>query len=163
MTLKEKLENLRKSLGQDYMEVRPSVKSLFGMSYVPDLFTKKTKCWFNIEPWKGSSTDLGKLAREVVDYWQPITITYKRCGIIFFKFDNYPKFGEDYFHEDSMNYYTTNIYPRKIEMSKFFKNKIKRLKEKNPDELKLQVSFLKLDDMEGRIEIVNDLDEFTIK
>ena len=89
--------------------------------------------------------------------WQPITITYKRQYVIFFKWDNYPKYPEEYFMEESANsVWRKSIYPAVIKYSDIFKKKIQRLKN-NQRELAVQIGILTIKDMNGQIEIIKDI------
>lgn len=89
--------------------------------------------------------------------WQPITITYKRQDVIFFKWDNYPKYPEEYFMEESANsVWCKSIYPAVIKYSDIFKKKIQRLKN-NQRELAVQIGILTIKDMNGQIEIIKDI------
>ena len=69
---------------------------------------------------------------------QPITITYKRCDVVFFTYDKYPEFDETYLTLDSQ--WTNWLYPVELKQSVLFAKK-EYLKQKNPEEYYLQVNL----------------------
>lgn len=160
LNIEEKYKELLLFFG-DSRTVSPSIYVLKQIRWIPEMFKKGTKCWLNLEKFKESYA-VKEWANQFEDNWQPITITYKRGGVMYVKFDDYPKVKEFHFDEDGWNLFTQNIYLRKIYYSEFFKKKIKKLKDKNIDELKLQVSLFEFDDKNGKVEIVKDVENYLI-
>lgn len=156
--IQKQIQGLKETFGSELI-IEPTMNELqkwFKKDYVSP-FKKGIKCYLDLRlffkfdktrQWKklfGNNT------------WQPITITYKRQDVIFFKWDNYPKYPEEYFMEESTNsVWRKSIYPAVIKYSDIFKKKIQRLKN-NQRELAVQIGILTIKDMNGQIEIIKDI------
>lgn len=156
--IQKQIQGLKETFGS-VLIIEPTMNELqkwFKKDYVSP-FKKGIKCYLDLRlffkfdktrQWKklfGNNT------------WQPITITYKRQDVIFFKWDNYPKYPEEYFMEESTNsVWRKSIYPAVIKYSDIFKKKIQRLKN-NQRELAVQIGILTIKDMNGQIEIIKDI------
>ena len=92
---------------------------------------------------------------------EPVTITYKRQDVVFYKFDNYPQYGEHYIIESDNGAFNRNLYIKELRLSEAFKNKIKKLKDTNLNELMLQVSIVEFN-THGITEVINDLNGIKI-
>lgn len=158
---KEELDNKVKELKTHFKEstnIECSLDSLmkfFKKSYNKQLFKKGDKCWLNLKTLCKTSPEYKKIFGN--DYIQPITITYKRCDLIFYKFDNYPEIKERYFSEDS--HWAKWLYPSELSKKEVQKLKIKKLIDKDPDELYVQLNTIGFDNFNGLIIIKEDLDE----
>lgn len=141
-------------------EITPSIWQLmdFFKSAYTDIILEGRKCIVDLSRFKKNSNEYRERFKED---WQPITITYRRQDIVFFTWDNYPQYGEEYFIIDELNLMTRNTYPQHILLSELYSKKIEWLKD-NERELKLQVSMVEFDDLDGRITIENDLQHLMI-
>lgn len=158
---KEELDNKIKALKEIFGEattIEPTMSNLikyFGKDY-SDVFKKNTKCYINLDIFfKCDKTRNWKKLFEN-NPWQPITITYRRLDIIFFTWDNYSKYGEEYFMEGVNTVWSKIIYPKEIKYSDIFAKKIKKLYKKNPNELEIQMGLLEVKDMDGRVNVIKD-------
>ena len=156
--VKQQIQNIKQAFGSA-CEIKPHMTELqkwFKKDYVSP-FKKGVKCYMDLRLF--FNRDKTRNWKELFDNnpWQPIMITYKRQDVIFFKWENYPKYPEEYFMENSTNSaWCSNIYPSVIKYSEIFKKKIKRLKDTKPTELAVQMGILTIDDMNGSIEIIKD-------
>ena len=146
--IQKQIQGLKETFGSALI-IEPTMDELqkwFKKDYVSP-FKKGIKCYLDLRlffkfdktrQWKklfGNNT------------WQPITITYKRQDVIFFKWYNYPKYPEEYFMEESANsVWRKSIYPAVIKYSDIFKKKIQRLKN-NQRELAVQIGILTIKDI----------------
>ena len=157
---KEELDAKITELRQSFDPVlQPSMKRMqewFGSKY-NDVFYESRKCWINLTIFFNGSN--GKSWRKKFNNCpiQPVTVTYRRCDLVFFKFDNFPQYGEEYFVHNVSTNWTKNFYPREIKASELFKNKM-YLIEENPRELYLQVNVVQIDNLNGIIQYENDID-----
>ena len=155
--IKQQIQNLKETFG-DALIIEPTMDELqkwFKKDYVSP-FKKGIKCYLDLRFF--FKFDKTRQWKKLFDNnpWQPIIITYKRQDVIFFKWENYPKYPEEYFMEDSTNsVWCKNIYPAVIKYSDIFKKKIQRLKN-NQRELTVQMGILTIKDMNGQIEIIKD-------
>lgn len=155
--IKQQIQNIKKTFG-DALIIEPTMDELqkwFKKDYVSP-FKKGIKCYIDLRFF--FKFDNTRQWEKLFDNnpWQPITITYKRQDVIFFKWDNYPKYAEEYFTEESTNsVWHKHIYPSIIKYSDIFKKKIQRLKN-NQRELEVQIGILTIKDMNGQIQIIND-------
>lgn len=161
--LKEKAEGLRKAFGGNHIIV-PSISGLMDglrKDYV-DLFKKGTKCVVDMQFFKKYASNKDELKKKFEDDWQPITITYRRQDVMFFTWDNYPNYKEEYMIVGSSDAWNKKTYLREIKLSEIFSKKIKRLVDKNFNELVLQMSLVEFDDVKGHVNITNDIEEYLV-
>ena len=157
--IQKQIQNIKNAFGNACI-INPSMEELhkwFKKDYVSP-FKKDIRCYLDLRFFfKFDKTrDWKKLFDN--NPWQPIIITYKRQDVIFFKWENYPKYKEEYFMEEAANsIWCNNIYPSIIKYSDIFKKKIQHLKNKNPRELAVQMGILEINDMNGQIEIIKDV------
>ena len=155
--VKQQIQNLKKTFG-DALIIEPTMDELqkwFKKDYVSP-FKKGIKCYIDLRFF--FKFDKTRQWKKLFDNnpWQPIMITYKRQDVIFFKWENYPKYPEEYFMEETTNsVWCKSIYPAVIKYSDIFKKKIQRLKN-NQRELAVQIGILTIKDMNGKIEIIKD-------
>ena len=150
-------EEVKETFG-DALIIEPSMYELqkwFKKDYVSP-FKKGIRCYIDLRfLFKFDKTRQWKKLFDN-NPWQPIMITYKRQDVIFFKWENYPKYPEEYFMEETTNsVWCKSIYPAIIKYSDIFKKKIQRLKN-NQRELTVQIGILTIKDMNGQIEIIKD-------
>ena len=159
---KQQIQKLKEIFGNACV-LEPNMESLqkwFKKDYVSP-FKKGMKCYLGLRFF--FKYDKTRNWKELFDNnpWQPIMITYKRQDVIFFKWIDYPKYQEEYFMEDVVNsVWCKNIYPSVIKYSDIFKKKIRRLQKSKPNELEIQIGILTINDMNGQIEVINDVSEF---
>jgi len=155
--IKNQIESIRKAF--DNFKLKPSMSNLidyFGKDYT-DVFKKGTKAYIDLDMF--FEYDKTRNWKKLFDNnpWQPITITYRRLDIIFFTWDNYPKYKEEYFMEGTNTAWSKIVYPKEIKYSDLFAKKIKKLLKKDPDELEIQMGVLEIDDMNGEIIVSKDV------
>lgn len=161
--LKTKVKELRKVFGGNHIIV-PSIDGLIeglGKDYV-DLFKKGTKAVVDISLFKKVASNSDEWKKRFKDDWQPITITYRRQDAVFFTWDNYPKYKEEYMIIGAADSWNKRTYLREIKLSEVFSKKIKRLVDKNFDELVLQLSLNEFDNVNGHVTIINDIEEYLV-
>ena len=158
---------------QDIQKQIQGLKETFGSALIIEPTMDELQKWFKkdyVSPFKKGikyyldlrlffKFDKTRQWKKLFDnnHWQPITITYKRQDVIFFKWDNYPKYPEEYFMEELANsVWRKSIYPAVIKYSDIFKKKMQRLKN-NQRELAVQIGILTIKDMNGQIEIIKDI------
>lgn len=159
ISLEERYKQLLEFFGGKH-EIEPSIRELmffFKSNYV-DIVQPGRKCLVNLRRLKKYSEEDRERFK---DDWQPITVTYRRLNIVFFTWDNYPQYGEEYFVIDENNFMTRYTYPQHIILSELYSKKIEGLKD-NERELKLQVSMVEFDNLGGKITIENDLSHLMI-
>ena len=158
---KEEISNqinlIKKHFG-DVLRIKPSVSELrkyFKDDY-SDILGEGTKCLVDLHrffmfdqsrDWKGLFNN---------NPWQNITITYRRCDLVFFTWDDYPQYDEEYFSYTSSDW-PRIVFPKEVKYSDIFKNKIKRMRATNPDELTIQMNVLDIDDLKGKIKVIKDI------
>lgn len=158
--LKSKYEELLKCFNGKHI-IKPSIHNLihfFKDRYV-DVLLEGRKCIVDLETARKSSHEYREKFKEDI---QQITIVYRRLNVVFFTWDAYPQYGEEYFIIDGSTLWCKYIYPKQILLSEIFEKKIISLKD-NQEELRLQISLIEFDNFDGRIEIDNDLEHLMIK
>lgn len=158
--IKNQIEAIRKVMGKDiYFE--PSIAKLtkfFNKDY-NDPFTKGVKVWVDLTIL--FENDKTRKWKSLFDNepWQPATITYRRGDILFFKWDNYPKYKEEWICADgsNMNLWNKIMMLQNVKYSVLFKKKIKKLSKKDPDELAIKIGVFDIDTKNGLIKVDNDL------
>ena len=161
--LKKKAEELRKAFGGNHVVV-PSIDGLIkgmGKDHV-DLFKKGTKAIIDLTFFKKNSSNASELKKMFKEDWQPITVTYRRQDVMFFTWDNYPKYKEEYMVVGATDSWNRKTYLREVRLSEVFSKKIKRLVNKNFDELVLQLSLNEFDDVNGHVTIINDIEDYLV-
>ena len=155
--LDKQVKELKKVFGkQTHIECSlDNLINFFKKSYNKDLFKKGDKCWLNLKTLCNSNPEYKKIFG--TDYIQPITITYKRCDLIFYKFDNHPEIEERYLADTSQ--WAKWLYPTKLSKYTAQKLKIKKLIDKDPDELYVQLNLIDFDNFNGLIIIEDDIQE----
>lgn len=153
--LNEKIKDLKESFDPILKPSMNDMQKWFKKEY-NDIFYEGRKCLINLRTFFNGPN--GSLWRKRFNNEpiQPVTITYRRCDLVFFTYDKYPTYKEEYFIHDGNSTWTRNFYPREIKASELFKNKMYLLKE-NPNELYLQVNVLTIGDLYGWITYENDL------
>lgn len=153
--LNKKIKEIKESFDPT---LKPSIHGMqqwFKNNY-NDIFHEGCKGWINLKVFfNGPNGSTWKKRFNNVPI-QPVTVTYRRCDLLFFTYDNYPKYDEEYFVHDGNSNWSKNFYPRHIKASELFKNKMYLLKE-NIDELYLQSNVIRIDDLDGIIVYENDL------
>lgn len=158
--LRSKYEELLKCFNGKHI-IKPSIYNLmhfFKDKYV-DVLIEGRKYIVDLETARKSSHEYRERFKEDV---QEITIVYRRLNIVFFTWDAYPQYSEEYFIIDESTLWVKYVYPKQILLSEIFEKKIISL-QNNQDELKLQVSLIEFDNFGGRIKIDNDLEHLMIK
>jgi hypothetical protein len=156
---KQQIQSIKETFGNACV-IDPNMDNLqkwFKKDYVSP-FKKGTKCYIDLRFF--FKFDKTRNWKKLFDNnpWQPVIITYKRQDVIFFKWADYPNYPEEYFMEEAVNSaWCKNIYPSVIKYSDIFKKKIQRLKKNKPTELEVQIGILTINDMNGQIEIINDV------
>lgn len=155
--LDKQIKELKKHFGeQTHIECSLyNLMNFFKKSYNKQLFKKGDKCWLNLKSLCKTSQEYKKIFGN--DYIQPITITYKRCDLIFYKFDKHPEIEERYFSDES--HWAKWLYPSKLSKYQAQKLKIKKLIDKDPDELYVQLNTINFDNFNGLITIEDDIEE----
>jgi len=161
--LNKHVEELKKHFG-NAATIRPSITELikfFGKDY-NDVFVEGTKLYIDLTLFMTAGQDRKEWQKRFNNNpWQPATITYSRGEVMFFTWDNYPKYKEEWIVKDggTMNAWAKNTYLSTVKYSDIFAKKIERLEKKNPDELYIQTHILTIDNIDGKIEVINDLCE----
>jgi len=155
--LDNKVKELKEAFGeQTYIECSlDNLKNFFKKSYNKDLFKKGDICWLNLKTLCNTNPEYKKIFG--TNYIQPIKITYKRCDLIFYKYINYPDIEERYFSDES--HWAKWLYPSKLSKYQAQKLKIKKLINKDPDELYVQLNLINFDNFNGLIIIEDDVEE----
>lgn len=159
--LKRKYKDLLNFFGGKH-KIKPSISELrnyFKDRYV-DTILEGRKCVINLTTLRKTSTEWKKKFKED---WQVITITYRRLDIVFFTWDNYPEYGEEYLIVSDGSVWTRYVYPQYICLSEIFGKKIETLKNNNINELRLQVSLVEFDNLSNKIDIYNDISNLLIE
>lgn len=153
--LNEKISQLKESFNPVLKPSMNSMQEWFKDKY-NDIFYENRKCLINLKTFFNGPNGSSWKKRFDNNPIQPVTVTYRRCDLVFFTYDNYPKYKEEYFVHDGNSNWSKNFYPREIKASEMFKNKM-YLIEDNPDELYLQANVISIDDLNGIIKYENDL------
>ena len=156
-TLDNKVKELKEAFGdQTYIECSlDSLKNFFKKSYNKNLFKKGDICWLNLKVMCNMNPEYKKIFK--TNYIQPVKITYKRCDLIFYKYINYPDIEERYFSDESQ--WAKWLYPSELSKYEAQKLKIKKLIDKDPDELYVQLNTIDFNNFNGLIIIKDDLEE----
>jgi len=85
--------------------------------------------------------------------YQPVTITYRRLDLIFYTYDNFPEYEEEYISTNGDN--TNKFYIADVKVSEIFKGK-EYLKETKPNEWYLQTHLVDFKGVPGVI-ITDDI------
>lgn len=161
--LKEKVEELRKAFGGNNIIV-PSISGLIDglRKDYEDPFKKGVKCVVDLSFFKKHASNASEWKKRFEDDWQPITITYRRQDVMFFTWDNYPKYKEEYMIVGASDAWNKRTYLKEVKLSQIFSKKIKRLVDKNFNELVLQISLNEFDNAEGHVTIINDIEDIVL-
>lgn len=87
--------------------------------------------------------------------YQPVTITYRRLDLIFYTYDNFPNYEEEYMSTESK--FTKQFYLADVKFSEIFKKK-EHLKKTNPDEWYLQTHLINFKGVPG-VTITDDINK----
>lgn len=136
--LDKKLNELRKMFGENSLSEGSiaDLKKKFKDNFNKDIIKIGYKLTYDFNTLFNNVPSLKKNFNG--DPIQPITVTYLRCDIIFFIYDNHPELGENYitFDDSWMKW----LYPNEIKQSELWKHKEYLLFD-NPNEYYLQVNL----------------------
>lgn len=156
--LDKKVEELKKHFGKSrFVELNLANQlKFFKKDFNDKIFSKGKQCFFDLTPMFRNKTFAKRFDNNPI---QPITITYKRCDLIFFKWNNYPKYEEEYFAKSINGPYSMVCYPFEVKKSELLGKKIKHLIEKKDfEELYIQKRVIDFENYKGLINIIDDLD-----
>lgn len=159
--LDNQVENLKKYFGNArYLNLNiAEIKNNFKEYFNEDILKLRTKWFIDLSIFFKSADGNKWRKRFNNERFQPITITYKRCDLIFFTWDNYLEYGEDYFVISTKNNWCKNIYPYEIKKSELFKLKFDHLREIGElEELYIQMRIIDFNNFDNRINVIDDLD-----
>lgn len=161
--LREQAKAIREAFGGNHV-ITPSIIGLIeGMRKdFNDPFKKGVKCVVDLSFFKKHSSNASEWKKRFEDDWQPITITYRRQDVMFFTWDNYPKYKEEYIIVGASDAWNKKIYLKDIKLSQIFAKKIKRLVDSNFNELVLQLSLNEFDTVKGHVNIINDIEDYLV-
>lgn len=151
--LDEKVKKMKEYFG-DSLRIKPSIGNL--MKFFKNDFNENVICgriWIDLSQLMTYGSN-AKVMRKRFDnqFWQRAFITYFRKDVVFYKYENYPDYEEEWFSTKDL-IWPDIVYLRDVNIRDLFQKKIARLYEKKWDELYVQIHSFDIDDMNGKINV----------